>query len=721
MLHLASDIPRRIDQIDLDNLCPLQKLLHIGNFALSTNPQYSIMESKTDECETTLTSKYNRRKKMRTSSSEEVLNRVDDYDFLSLDIFDTLLFRHCKSPIDVFGFMSEHSHTRQVTEFFQDYRVAAENLARDDANEKNLEDVSLEEIYLCFQQLTNCTDAQAEQIKQLELETEMDLLHATSFGRKLVEKLQSTEKRFVITSDMYLPQEYLERVLQAKGITGWERVFVSNEQGRTKHTGRLFEDVAAFFGVSKDKVLHIGDNRHADGTMAANAGMQSRVVLASKDLPSRSPKPKRHSKLLTGTRPISQVFVANYLESHHYDTERLDFRSLSEDQYFEAFGAVMVAPLITSMLIWMKQEMDKRSISRIAFLARDGMFPKAAFELLWQAGIDTQYLAASRRLLTLPFTTLEPETLGGMLHTTLANSETLNELITKISGGPVLKEHFAKHGLDINERLSRKTRKKALKTLMEDPESFCKSFEHERSVLTQYYRSAFPAGTKSAIFDVGWRGSLQRSICAITDSEAHVFGLFFGTSQHATSILRRGGLEYVSYTVSNGQPSHLAPWFDDFRDIIEFICSADHGSILRLHKNDCGEVLWDTSEVSDLEAENFRQAKTIQDAALKAIESVLQAMPVQILAKYVDPKDERDMRNFLSDPHHEDALRFKNIRVFDGVGDTLGESLTGIGQRGTHYRNAKNSRWRAAYAAQLNPLSYSVLKFILRKRKKIRL
>ena len=658
---------------------------------------------------------------MRTSSSEEVLNRIDDYDFLSLDIFDTLLFRHCKSPIDVFAFMSERSHTRQVTEFFQDYRVAAENLARDDAKDKNLEDVSLEEIYLCFQQLTNCTDAQAEQIKQLELETEMDLLHATSFGRKLVEKLQSTEKRFVITSDMYLPQDYLERVLQAKGITGWERVFVSNEQGRTKHTGRLFEDVAAFFGVSKDKVLHIGDNRHADGTMAADAGMQSRVVMASKDLPSRSPKPKRHSKLLTGTRPISQIFVANYLESHHYDTEKLDFSTLSEDQYFEAFGAVMVAPLITSMLIWMKQEMDKRSISRIAFLARDGMFPKEAFELLWPEKHETQYVAASRRLLTLPFTVLDSDTIGGMLHATLEGSGTLGDFLAKISGGTKLVELFSKQNIAINEQLSRKERKKILSVLRDNSEVLFDSFEHERTVLKRYYRSAFPAGTKTAVFDVGWRGSLQRSICEIVGDEAEILGLYFGTGRAATTILRRRGLEYESFAPSNGLPNTLEPWVEDFRDIVEFFCSADHGSVLRIIEDETGKLSWDCADVSDLEAASQRRAKKIQSAALCAMKSILEAMPVETLAKYTSPKDEQDMRQFLSNPHRQDALRFKDVRVFAGIGDTTGESLTRIGESGTHYRNAKNSRWRAAYAAHLNPLSYSFLRFVLRKRKKIKL
>ena len=271
------------------------------------------------------------------------------------------------------------------------------------------------------------------------------------------------------------------------------------------------------------------------------------------------------------------------------------------------------------------------------------------------------------------------------------------------------------------EPLTRNTRKQALGLLRENPEAFYQSFAHERDLLTKYYRSAFPVGTKTAVFDVGWRGSLQRSICEIVGTEADVVGLYFGTSPHAISILRRGGLDYESYTASNGLPSQLAAWFTDFRDIVEFFCSADHGSVLGLKEHDSGEISWSTADVSDLEAANLRRAKIIQDAALNAIESVLQAMSAETISKYTRPKDERDLRQFLRKPHRLDAHRFKNVRIFDGVGDTTGESLTRIGERNTHYSNAKNSRWRAAYASQLNPFSYAILKFALRKRKKIKL
>ncbi len=654
-------------------------------------------------------------------TSADVDPKISSFDFLSIDIFDTLLFRHCRSPIDAFGFMQQHKHVTEVTEFFVDFRVAAERLAREDGAAKGEEDVSLDEIYGCFKELTNCTTEQAEAIKAVELQTELDILSPTTFGQNLINHVRQAGKRFIITSDMYLPQSFLEDLLRAKGITGYERVLVSNEQGRTKHMGSLFQDVIDHFEVESDKILHIGDNKFADGKMAAAAGLQTYVVPASKDLPARSPKPKRHSHLLAGQMPISQVFIANYLETHHYDARTLDFRKLSDDEYFEAFGAVILAPIITSLMIWMKRHMDRRGIERIVFLARDGYFPKAVFELLWPAGIETSYIAASRRLLTLPFTLLDPDTIHGMFDSTLKGSATLNEFLSKIAAGAQLIALYDESSIKLSDTLNRKKRRAVMKVLKDNPKVVYESFAEERTTLTKYYRKAFPANSRSAIFDVGWRGSLQRSINQITEDNARISGFYFGTSSTAANILRRQGADYECYTSENGLPKHKLPWAEDFRDIVEFLCSADHGSVMRVTENADGEMIWEMSDVSTLERASLDLAAKVQKGAFAAIESVLKTLPVEVLEKYTSRDDERDVRNFLAKPHREDARRFKNVRIFAGVGDTSGESLTRIGDKKSHYYNAKNSRWRAAYAASLNGFTRAWLRLLLRKRKKIRL
>lgn len=647
----------------------------------------------------------------------EVGAAIAAHEFYSVDIFDTLLYRLCRSPIDVFRFMEQRADVVQATRHFTDYRVAAEQLARDDAKDRGAEDVSLSEIYDCFQELSDCTSEQATTVQQIELETERMLLQPTNFGRRFLSHVQQTGKRFVLTSDMYLPRAFLEDVLIDKGIEGWEYLFVSNEQGRTKHTGTLFEDVVAHFGVDSAKILHIGDNKHGDGRMALKAGLESYLVPASKDLAARSRIARKRSHLFNGTRPLSQVFAAHYFEKHHFEADRLDFRQLSDDAYFEAVGAVLVAPVMMSMMFWLKAGMEKRGMHRVAFLARDGMFPKAAFDLLWPDGFETQYVAASRRVLTLPFSQLDERLIHGMFLSTLKGCADLDDFLKAIAAGAKLRGLFESSGIDLNKKFTTKRRERVLEILKNNPEAVYWSFENERESVSRYYRSVFPPASRTAVFDVGWRGSLQRSICEIVGKEVDITGFYFGTERSANQVLRRKNLSFESFAVNLQLPKSREAWVTEFRYVVEFLFSADHGGVLQLSEKGGGEFSWLMADVGALERRNMDIAGKIQSAALAAIAEVKGAIPLGSLEKITSEHDEDDLYNFLSKPHRQDAMRFKPVRVFSGIGDTTGESLTRIGVRGSHYRNVKISRWRRAYGAHISSFARTWVNFRLGQRK----
>lgn len=652
--------------------------------------------------------------------TDHITPGIQNHKLFSVDIFDTLLRRASRTPIDAFTFMANEDCVQDVTGYFLDNRVAAENLARQDAADAGAEDVTLEQIYTCFAQITKCTPDQANAIKALELETELDLLQPTPFAKAFLAHVRETGKRYILASDMYLPSSALEHILNSKGISGWERLLVSGEIGRTKHTGTLFDDVVDHYGVPKGQILHIGDNPHADVAMAQKAGLSAHQVYASKDIPGRSPKQRKQSALLNGYKPMSQIFASDYFERNLDGKEGIDFRTLSDEDYLKTFGAIIVAPVMTSFLIWMKNHMDEKGINRIKFLARDGMFPKAAFDRLFPDRFDTEYIAASRRVLTIPFTVMKPGTIEGMFGATLAGCDTLEEFLNNIAAGPELVAYLEKNTVARATPLSKKDRKAILAALAADPEFLTGTFAAERDAITAYFRKAFPKGQTTALFDVGWRGSLQNAISEIVDPGAQINGFYFGTGWSAIEILQRNGHSYESYACSNGVPGFKSHRIEGFRDLIEFLCSADHGSVLRITQND-DEFDWGMAPLTKLEADNVKTAGLIQQGALEAITSVLTHMPVEILEKYASPDDVEDFWLFMERPHRHDALRFRDIRIFAGVGDTTGESLTQIGARRSHYQNVKVSRWRQAYGATLGKFTKARVNLHLKLRKRQKL
>jgi HAD superfamily hydrolase (TIGR01549 family) len=65
----------------------------------------------------------------------------------------------------------------------------------------------------------------------------------------------------VLITDMYLPRASIENILEALEIRHFfSKVYVSAEVGVTKHSGKLFDVVAADLGIAPQRILHIGDN-----------------------------------------------------------------------------------------------------------------------------------------------------------------------------------------------------------------------------------------------------------------------------------------------------------------------------------------------------------------------------------------------------------------------------------------------------------------------------
>ena len=69
--------------------------------------------------------------------------QLQDIRLLSLDIFDTLLFRTCANPSDVFSTMAMQAHhngslkTHVSPEAFKEMRIRAEHKARAKSNRSN--------------------------------------------------------------------------------------------------------------------------------------------------------------------------------------------------------------------------------------------------------------------------------------------------------------------------------------------------------------------------------------------------------------------------------------------------------------------------------------------------------------------------------------------------------------------------------------------------------
>lgn len=184
---------------------------------------------------------------------------------LSLDCFDTLLWRKAASPTDVF-YELQHRPAFNELGITGLMRIRTEMHARMlKALQHGSNEVNLREIYQAF--FPDLTEEQLTALEEDELAAEIETCYAFPPVVELIREANSKGIRIVIVSDTYLKQHQLQRLLSsalpADVMSAIEMVFCSNEFNRSKVNG-LFKHVLEHTHQQPESILHIGDNPFAD-------------------------------------------------------------------------------------------------------------------------------------------------------------------------------------------------------------------------------------------------------------------------------------------------------------------------------------------------------------------------------------------------------------------------------------------------------------------------
>jgi FMN phosphatase YigB (HAD superfamily) len=195
---------------------------------------------------------------------------------LSLDCFDTLLWRRTATPADVF-YDLQHAPPFRALGLTARLRIQAETLARSLRRlRQGQTEVRLPEIYQAA--FPDLTAAQTSELAEAELAAEIDACFAFPETVELIRAAKARGLRIVIVSDTYFDEDQLRRLLAATlpadALAAISRVFCSNQFRQSKADG-LFRHVISELKVRPDAILHIGDNPTSDLTAALASGLRA--------------------------------------------------------------------------------------------------------------------------------------------------------------------------------------------------------------------------------------------------------------------------------------------------------------------------------------------------------------------------------------------------------------------------------------------------------------
>ena len=189
------------------------------------------------------------------------------YENISFDIFDTLIERDVKDPLEIFSLVGN-----ETGEFdFRNKRIQAEKLARRNSRSR---EITIDEIYLEYKE----ENYSIEYLKSIELIMEERHIHLKKNMMRFYHRCIVENKNVFLVSDMYLPADFIESLLISCGIRDYKKLYVSCEYKKNKVTSELFRILLDQENISKEDIVHIGDSPKADFWGARKAGIFSVLV-----------------------------------------------------------------------------------------------------------------------------------------------------------------------------------------------------------------------------------------------------------------------------------------------------------------------------------------------------------------------------------------------------------------------------------------------------------
>lgn len=625
---------------------------------------------------------------------------------ISFDIFDTLIVRKVAVPRDVFLHLATPSP-------FCDWgldavqlaglRQEAENEARRrGAVARGSAEVTLQEIHAVLAQRLQRTASDVPAMVQAERLIERALCVAHPYLRGVFDAARRDGKTVWCVSDTYHDTPFLRELLEGCGFNLDGVMLVSSADARmSKGEGKLLTHLATEARIAPSQVLHIGDHAQSDAAIPLSHGFMAicHPWAASRhdDKPAIAPGDAIALGLSQiGSRTVEPAFP-----------------------YWWRFGYAVAGPLLSGFAMWLHERMVADGVQRAYFLLRDGEIILDVYRALVgeRAGPVTELLESSRRAFMMPALASGRSSITSQL-LAAENVRPAHEFLDRV--GLTSKDFAASFravSLDPGELITPGNMAQSAKLLAligrrDVVQALLQRSQTERALLMRYLteHGVFAPG-RIAVVDIGWNGTIQKAVDAVTTLETQpldLIGYYLGTLSPITQDL--GKTTAKGYLFDEGGPADRANTVLQLRQLVEFICTTTRGS-LRGFRVDGVRVVPVHASVDHPESQRVHIAQLREGALAYArglaqeqqvfgAQSISAAAAIRQLARTILYPAAEDARE-IGDIHHGDGLGSDRLRALAAFSD---EPFT----RASLMRDYHTTYWRQGLLARREPAALAL-------------
>lgn len=563
--------------------------------------------------------------------------RAERTSVLSLDCFDTVLWRRVPKPTDLFVVLGEElaaaghlsGHVSPVV--FGRLRVAAEHAARRRRSLAGaVPEVNLEDIYRELP--PDVADLPSADLRRAEIDLERRLTVPDPLLAEAVTALAGDAGLdVVVVSDFYFCADDLRVLLDRPelGAIAGARIVTSADAGIGKESG-LWHVLPAQFGVEPGAIVHVGNNARADLEAPRAAGVRTVFWADRTDHLHRVlDREARRAAPATPAAPAAQAATDDGVTALR---GRAIFAAPTAPSDVVAWetGTSVLGPVVAGYADWVQQRTAALGITRALCIMREGRFldrvlsgaiphgpnPALRCRLLWasrealvRASLADRELPDVEAALSEPTAATVPRA-AASLGIDLDALPAFRQLVTDaphLEGDPAALHVF-------------------LETVWRTPELrqlVRATTERRRRNFVRHLREALgDEPGEVALLDLGWRGSCQERLQSIIDAEGlgvRLHGLYLSAELCPDDRRLRG------HRIEGFLPDPPTGTHDDverFRrnqcGLLELLFTSDDGMTLEI--GDDGQPVCATYQPPPTQR---RQRRVVQDGVLAYLEHLL--------------------------------------------------------------------------------------------------
>jgi predicted HAD superfamily hydrolase len=329
------------------------------------------------------------------SIRDVIMRQMKSAKVLSLDCFDTLLWRTVSDPIEVFKDLQNHPLFIAHGINAESRRLAERKARQIKMDMENLYEITIEEIYQ--QLLPKAPTTLVQQFIRTEIETEKKFLFAYKPIFDLLKLAKNKGLKTILVSDMYINNQHLQELVETcaerAGLKTYIDHYFTSADHRTTKGRELFTIVSNTIAVAPEFILHIGDNKHADLEGARKSGVKGfHFNRFSAHLEDCMRKNAQLQKLLINdhgeTQPIAMSWHPIWSELPRTNNT------------LEMLGWYYLGPILLHYSHWLEEQVQLMQESgekpRLVFMMRDGFLPHQCHQAMQNQGMVSRDIPTTK-------------------------------------------------------------------------------------------------------------------------------------------------------------------------------------------------------------------------------------------------------------------------------------------------------------------------------------